>query len=362
MKCGGAEKMLKDICNNFDLSKYDLYLLTFDKQNPSINDFPEGVHFIQTLKLGTRVTHYWGILLKYLGLLDFYYKYKIRKAVPFNFDTIISFLEGFPVRAHCYLLDKAEKHVSFVHTDLSEYKASSLQFEDEDGKRQADAYMLMDKLIFVSNNIKDAFIRYYPQVKTEKEVLINFIDGNIVRSLSLEKNFDWNEFTVVSVGRIVPIKGYDLLLDVAQRIKSSSFNIRIRIVGDGSERTKLEQELYQRNLSDIVIFEGYSSNPYPYMRNADVFVSTSLAEGLPLAIVEAMSLSLPIIATKTAGAVELLGDGTGILVNRDADLFFKCICEFYNSEQLRKKYAEKSFEKSKIFNKEQYMRQLYKII
>ena len=362
LKCGGAEKMLKDIFNNIDLSKYELYLLVFNKHRINLKDFPTGIHFIQTLKFGCRINHYFELLLKHMGLVDSYYMYKIQKAVPFKFDTIVSFLEGFPVRAHCYLLDKAENHVSFIHTDLSSYKASSYQFEDEDGKRQADAYQLMDKLVFVSHNIKDAFIRVYPQVTTQKEVLVNFIDTNKIRSLSCEGDFEWKEFTVVSVGRIVPIKGFDLLLDIAQKVKESSLNIKIRVVGDGSERVKLQRELDRRKLSDILIFEGFSSNPYPYMRSADVFISTSLAEGLPLAMAEAMSLSKPIISTKTAGAVELLGDGSGILVDRNADLFFMNICDLLNSEQLRVKYAKKSFEKSKMFDKNQYMKQLYKII
>lgn len=362
LKCGGAEKMLKDIFNNIDLSKYELYLLVFNKQRINLKDLPTEIHFIQTLKFGCRINHYFELLLKHMGLLDSYYMYKIRKAVPFKFDTIVSFLEGFPVRAHCYLFDKAENHVSFIHTDLSIYKASSFQFEDKVGKRQADAYQLMNKLVFVSHNIKDAFIRVYPQVTTPKEVLVNFIDSNKILRLSFEKNFEWKEFTVLSVGRIVPIKGFDLLLDIAQRIKDSSFNIKIRLVGDGSEMQRLKRELDQRNLSDILIFEGFSNNPYPYMKNADVFISTSFAEGLPLAMLEAMSLSLPIIATKTAGAVELLSDGSGILVERDADLFFKHISDLQSSEQLRNEYAKRSSEKAKKFDKDRYMEQLYKII
>ena len=104
------------------------------------------------------------------------------------------------------------------------------------------------------------------------------------------------------------------------------------------------------------------SNPYPYLKESDIYVSTSRSEGFSLVICEAMCLGIPVVATPTAGAVELLDGGEyGVLVGYDDDSIYQGLKKLINDKQLRQQYAKKAILHSEIFKADEVMRKVYEL-
>jgi len=120
---------------------------------------------------------------------------------------------------------------------------------------------------------------------------------------------------IVSVGRLHPAKGYEDLIDALAQVRDAGRPFECILLGEGPLRATLEQRVHRLNLTECVRLPGHTSNPYAWMRSADVVVSASRWETFGIAILEAMALGRSIVATDTDGAQELLEDGvTGCVV------------------------------------------------
>jgi len=116
--------------------------------------------------------------------------------------------------------------------------------------------------------------------------------------------------TVLAVGRLDFQKGFDLLLESHARLRRRGMEYRLVITGEGPERRSLEMKATELGVADSVIFAGFVRNPYPLMRTARVFVLPSRFEGLPMVLLEALALGVPVVATDCAtGPREVLMDG-----------------------------------------------------
>lgn len=359
LNCGGAEKLLIDIVNNLDSSKYEIGLLVFRKKLLLKDKIHKPIKILNTLNGDSIINKYLFIFLKKIGIIDNYYKYKIRKTTT-HYDTIISFLEGFPLRAHSYIFDRAKNHISYIHTDLRIYNDCFDQFKNEESI--SEIYNKLDKIICVSNETAKGFKSVLPQIKTPVYPLHNFIDIENVIKDSLSQSVTFKVPTIITVGRLEKIKGLEIIPRIAKLFKKENIKIQFRIVGDGTEYGSLKQLITELNVDDFVILEGYVSNPYPLIKASDIYLSTSLAEGLPLSICEAMALKKPIISTPTSGALNLLSGGAGILVERDEYKFFYAIRSLLNSKELMLKYSMMSSNKANEFDKSIYLNKLYSII
>ena len=120
----------------------------------------------------------------------------------------------------------------------------------------------------------------------------------------------------VSVGRLDEQKGYTYLLEAAAVLMKREPDFRLSIVGDGPLRQSLEQQAASLGLNDTVRFEGQSAEVSRYLHRAHVFVLSSLWEGLPYTIIEAMASGLPVVTTDVGGCRELVIDGETGLVDR----------------------------------------------
>ena len=132
------------------------------------------------------------------------------------------------------------------------------------------------------------------------------------------------KFTIVAVGRLVEAKRFDRLINVCGMLKQNHYDVDTWIIGEGHLRNELEDQIKELHLQDNVFLLGFKNPPYAYMREADLFVSTSDVEGYPLVVCEAMTLGLPIVATKITGPMELLENNRyGLLVEKkEEDIFY----------------------------------------
>jgi len=121
-----------------------------------------------------------------------------------------------------------------------------------------------------------------------------------------------------TVGRLNPVKAFDVLIAAFARVVSAHPRARLLIVGDGPERDKLERIAGELGCREQVHFLGYRANPTRLMAAMDVYVNSSMFEGVSLTILEAMTACTPVIATRVGGTPEVIRDGTtGILVAPD---------------------------------------------
>ncbi len=112
---------------------------------------------------------------------------------------------------------------------------------------------------------------------------------------------------IISLGRLSPEKRYDLLIEAAARLRQSGMPVRVILIGEGADRTRLEQIRSELGADQYVDLPGYTANPLPYLRRANLYVQSSDVEGLPTALIEAIACGTPVVATLTAtGTAEVV--------------------------------------------------------
>ena len=180
-------------------------------------------------------------------------------------------------------------------------------------------YPLADGWIAVSKDVARQMARFGGLEETQVTVIYNPVLSPSVYDASEEAIqhpfFAAAEPTLLAVGRLSEEKDYPTLLE-ALALARRQTNLNLVILGDGPDRTALEEQVRILELTEAVSFVGQVTNPYPYYRQADLFVLSSTREGLPTVLIEAMALGLPIISTDAkSGPREILHDGAlGALV------------------------------------------------
>lgn len=122
---------------------------------------------------------------------------------------------------------------------------------------------------------------------------------------------------IVCVGRLVSVKGQLVLLEAVAALRAEHESIRVTLVGDGPSRPELERRVAELGLAGSVRFTGALGHPaaLEHVRGADVFCLPSFAEGVPVSLMEAMALGVPVVTTHITGIPELIRDGeSGLLV------------------------------------------------
>ncbi len=169
---------------------------------------------------------------------------------------------------------------------------------------------------------------------------------NIEHFLSIKKSPD-EIFIVGTIGHFAPIKGHDVFVRAAAIVLQKRENIRFIIVGEdksqsGNNRRELEDLIEQFDLKSKIELAGWTDDVRPFLQKFDLFVSTARAEAFGLVIVEAMLGGLPIVATRSEGATEIIEDGaSGVLVpNEDAEFLAKAILELFENKNERERLSK----------------------
>ncbi len=144
------------------------------------------------------------------------------------------------------------------------------------------------------------------------------------------------------VGRLSAEKGFDLLLRAVQQLVAAGHDMGLVIVGEGDERARLEALTAELEIAGRVTLTGYHPDPRPIYEAMDLFVLSSLREGLPNVVLEAMALEVPVLATRIAGVPRLIQDGVnGTLVSPgSADHLAEAISLLLSDAALRARLAQ----------------------
>jgi glycosyltransferase involved in cell wall biosynthesis len=211
-------------------------------------------------------------------------------------------------------------------------------------------YAKADLIVAVSEDVRRDLMEHY-KLPAEKIVVIhNPTDVQQIRARAAEPvEHPWchepDRPLVVAAGRLVRIKGFELLLEAFARLPEH-LGARLLLIGEGGEQPRLQHLMEQLGLQKRVMLLGFQENPWKYMVHADVFVLSSLAEGFPLVIGEALALGLPILATDCSpGMREYLPDGGqyGLLVPPDnVTALAQGLEKLLSDRELRKRLAEQA--------------------
>lgn len=202
-------------------------------------------------------------------------------------------------------------------------------------------YQRADLHVAISEGVKSDLISYFNIDSSKISVIYNPVIDKSTHTKSYERiSHNWfnhkDKPIFLSVGRISPVKDHLTLLR-AFKIVQSLKDSRLVIFGEGDNENYvnfINKEIVDMGLNDKVLLEGFTSNPYKYYRNADVFVITSLTEGFGNVLIEAMSCGCPVVSTDCpSGPKEILADGKyGSLVKmKDEVGLAKAIVETLNN-------------------------------
>lgn len=307
---GGAEKVLRNLVNNMDQTEFDITVQTVSEEKEPEKYLASGIRYkaINRCKssLGKKLFNYWYRLCAELKML---YPLYIRD----NYDIEIAYLECGATKAIAGSTNKRAVKLAWVHCDLA--KKEGMAEAVEKLKKQYSAY---DKVICVSESVKKSFIHMLGN-HPETMVLYNVNDEDEIREKAeafvVPKG---PECHLLAVGRLTRQKGFDRLLEACSMLKREGFAFRLQILGEGPERVNLEKQIQENHLETCVQLMGFQSNPYPYIKAADLVVCSSRYEGLSTVAIESMILGTPVLTTPCSGMEELLGDSEYGLITEDS--------------------------------------------
>ena len=151
-----------------------------------------------------------------------------------------------------------------------------------------------------ANNLKEAHPRHAPKT-------VRVYNGIIpLNQIAIEQRLPKSGFTFIYVGRLAPVKNLGLLLRAFRAASSSRPDLRLWMVGDGSERTMLECLAAELGIAASVKFWGQQLDLAPFFSTADAFIMSSTSEGLPISLLQSFSLGLPAIVTDVGGMAEVV--------------------------------------------------------
>lgn len=339
---GGAEKVLVDFVNNLNQKKYNIEVKTIYNEGIYIDNI--NVKYTSIIKK----PNIWKkrIINRIIKWVPRNILYSI--FINDSYDYEISFLEFLSNKILSGSNSNSTK-ISWVHSDIFELKHTETLFRNR--KELIKAFQNYDKIVFVSNESKEKFCNE-TNIYQDTCVIYNPIDVKKIEKFGKEEvdEISHNQFNIISVGRLSHEKGYSLLLEVINKLKDNHENVRLYILGEGRERRKLEKYIKDNSLEEYVHLLGFQKNPYAYVSKSDLFVSASLNEGYSLAIAEAISLGVPVVATRTSGAKELLENGKfGVLVDSSFESIYDALNELIDNKTKLKQMQKESIKRKNSF-------------
>lgn len=213
-----------------------------------------------------------------------------------------------------------------------------------------------DGVIALSHGVADELRRIVPAISSRVDAAPNVglpTPDQMAAALSQPRPEVSTESTIVACGRLTRQKDYPTLLKAFAML--SGDDVRLMILGEGPLRHSLQQLTTSLGISERVEFLGFQKDPFSYMRQADIFVLSSLWEGFGNVIVEAMAMGAPVVATDCPhGPAEIIDDGeTGLLVPpRDAAALSAAIQRLLDDAALRQKLSEAGQKRAQAFSTE----------
>lgn len=310
LSVGGMEKALINLLNFSSLKEnYQVELfLGYLVQKEYLDMVPKEVKVYLCCKgkwniFGKLIT-YFKMIIKNIKVI-----LKIDK-----YDVAISYAYQHPILAKL-ARNSSQNNIIFIHNNLIlKYGKNSKRVK----KMKFDKFA---KIVCVSNDVKNAFGKLYPNFSGKIEVINNLLDGQTIEKKALDSvSFDYVKPVFVAVGRCEEkAKKFSRIIKASEKLKNKGYKFSALIIGDGNDFKMYQDMVNDLNINDYVHLLGKKINPYPYIKNSSVLILSSAYEGYGIVIDEARILNIPVISTDVADAKEIMNEGYGILCENSDD-------------------------------------------
>lgn len=375
--CAGAETALIELLKSLDEKEYELSLYVLMGQGEMIDKIPENVkllndHYCKDSVLSkqgkqammkTVWRSFWengNVFGKFAYIVRTFSA--MRRTGKFQpdkilwrvisdgsprfeetYDLAVAYLEG---GSTYYVADhvKAKKKAAFIHID----------YESSGYTRGMDrnCFDKMDRIFTVSDEVKKHFLNVYPKYQDKVKVFHNIINQDEIRRKAEEETGFEDHFDgvrLLTVGRLTYQKAYDIAIDAMKLIKDRGYKVRWYILGEGSERPALEKKVKELGLEKEFLMPGAASNPFPYYKQADIYVHATRFEGKSIAIQEAQTLGCAIIASDCNGNREqIVQEKDGLLCLLEPESIAEAVISLVKDRDKRIRLGNEAKEKDII--------------
>lgn len=253
---------------------------------------------------------------------------RIKKVDLSEYDAVITWEELYPA----YFLAEAVKaraKIAWIHPDYLQCGFSS--------EIDQVAFKKLDILVAVSEQGKKSMQMGLPMLAEKIRCITNCVNLSDIyeKTEEVTEGIDLSLFTLITVARLQNIsKALDRAVRIANRLKVEGYQFKWYFVGDGEDRETIEKMITDLKLEDYVILLGEKSNPYPYIKAADLYVLQSYYEGKPMTVDEAIILGTPVLVTDYASAKEQVDDQSGWVVQNDEEAIYQKIKDLIEHPQM----------------------------
>ncbi len=347
LSVGGAEKVLVNLVNNMDKSKYSITVMTLFGNGVNEQFLNSDIRLITCYKKPFKGNHFIFKL--------FSPQHLFKKFIKDDYDIIVSYLEGTAARIVSGCNNDKTKLVCWIHVEQHTENTASICFRNfEESKK---CYEKFDKIICVSEYVKKDFISIYHNIKNV-DVLYNTNETSQIIEKSKEQVkdelFDNEEIKICAVGSLKKVKGFDRLIRIQKKLADEGLKTKFYVLGTGSEKRNLEELARANSLEDLFLLLGYHANPYKYIKRCNLFTCASTAEGFSTAATESLILGVPVVTVDVSGMKEMLGENNeyGIVTENNEDALYEGIKKMLTTPGMLEDYAERAKERGKEFSTE----------
>ena len=353
---GGGEKSLVNLLHEIDYSKFNVDLFIINHIGLFMEFLPKEVNilpmppdlsiynkklyksFIEFLFRGKIILAYSRVIFAIINRIyiskakaeQYSWQY-IRRAIG-KFDKKYDIAIGYMEKTSNYLcIDNvvAEKKIGWIHNDYSKL--------DVDKDFDIRYFKQLDYIITVSEECDKILKSTFPLYENKIKLIFNIVSKKTVEDLANNDSevYDKEYVNILSIGRLHRQKGFDMALEACKLLIKEGYKIRWNIIGEGALRYELISEIKKAHLEEDFKLLGLKANPYPYIKNCDIYVQPSRFEGKSIAVDEAKILCKPIVVTNFSTAKDQIKDGQhGIIVEMNATAVAEGIKKIINNHEL----------------------------
>lgn len=341
---GGAEKVMCNLVNNMDQSKFDITVQTIDLYK-SEQYLAEGIRYKAVNRcstwIGKKVFSYWFRLCAELKTAYYFF-------IKDDYDIEVAYLETVATKIIAQSTNRKAVKLAWVHCDLS--KKEGMRSSVKKVKKQ---YAKFDKIVCVSRDVEKGFCHLLGN-DFDTSVMQNVIDekeiiNNAEAKIELETESDL--INLLAVGRLSQEKNYAHLIETCSWLRTDGYKFRLNILGEGPERNSLEEQIKELMLENYVTLRGFIKNPYPWMKKSDILVCSSAYEGSSTVVQEALILGTIVVTTPCGGMKDLLGNSEyGLIVEDSKKGLYNGLKRLMSDSDFKQKYKIAAAERGSIFS------------
>ena len=327
LNTGGVERSLFDILRHMDYTKYAVDLLLLEDIGDYASELPSEVKVLfrdlhntyggvaSSVRRCIAARDWMCLRLRLLFLLRKIFGPRAFKSAAtlllgeHHYDCVIGFRPGICADLAGYSV-KAKRRITWWHH--GEFYVDRVAYGAMCSK--------MNAVAVVSQSCKAMLQEKLPEIESKLVCIPNMLDAVAIGQKAGNSPYTGDILHIVSVGRLAPEKHFENVFPAAKALRQAGIDFAWHVIGDGFERSKLEALIAENDLKDHVILDGSKTNPYPYMKYADLFVHPSYVESQGLTVLEAMALGVPCVVTKSRGPCEFIEDGiNGLLTEQSPE-------------------------------------------